>query len=76
MTNKDLSRFYNRLTTLLESGLSIERGLATMKLGKKGPTQWMIDGIHHHIGRGGILWERIALSVEPFIYNYLLTIDN
>ncbi len=57
MTNKDLSQFYNNLATLLDSGLTIERGLVTMKLGKKGPTLWMIDGIHHHVERGGTLWE-------------------
>lgn len=60
MTNKDLSLFYNNLATLLDSGLSIERGLATMKLGKKGPTLWMIDGIHHHVERGGTLWEGLT----------------
>jgi type II secretory pathway component PulF len=57
MTYKDLSRFYSNLATLLESGLTIERGLATMKLGKKSSTLWMMDGIQHHISRGGTLWE-------------------
>jgi len=66
MTYKDLSRFYDNLATLLESGLTIERGLATMKLGKKSSTLWMMDGIQHHISRGGTLWEGMTHYPKHF----------
>jgi type II secretory pathway component PulF len=66
MTYKDLSRFYNNLAALLESGLTIERGLATMKQGKKSSTLWMMDGIQHHISRGGTFWEGMTHYPKHF----------
>jgi len=57
MNNKDLSQFYYDLSVIANSGLTVEQGLSTIKQGKKGATLWMIDGIQHHISRGGTLWE-------------------
>ncbi len=57
MNQKQLSQFYSNLAALLNSGLTLERGLDTMKQGKKSSLLWMMDGLQHHIGRGGTLWE-------------------
>ena len=57
MNGKKLAQFYSNLATFLHSGISIERGLDTMKEGKKGPDLWMMDGLEHHISRGGTLYE-------------------
>lgn len=57
MSDRDLSRFYDSLATLLTSGLTVDRGLDTMKAGKTQSTLWMMDGLQDHVGRGGSLWE-------------------
>ncbi|MCP5104172.1 MAG: hypothetical protein GY950_12370 [bacterium] len=57
VNSKQLSQFYDSLANMLNSGLTIERGLDIMKEGKKTFTLWMIDGLQHHVARGGALWE-------------------
>jgi len=66
MNGRQLSRFYSSLTTFLMSGLTVERGLDTMKEGKKGPLLWMMDGLQHHIGRGGALWQGMSRYPKHF----------
>ncbi len=60
VSGKQLSRFYSSLATFLKSGLTVERGLDTMKEGKQGPVLWMMDGLQYHIGRGGALWQGMS----------------
>lgn len=60
MNNKELSQFYYNLSVIAGSGLTIDQGLITMKHGKKGSTLWMLDGIRHHVSRGGTLWEGMS----------------
>lgn len=67
MNTKELSRFYENVSTLLNSGLTIERGLETIKQGKKSSTLWMIDGLQDYICRGGKLWE--AMSRYPKFFD-------
>lgn len=57
MNYKQLGRFYHSLGVLLNSGLTIDRALDDLKSDKKGPLLWMLDGLQHHVGRGGTLWE-------------------
>lgn len=57
---KELSRFYEDLSTMVHSGLSIERGLDLMKRDKQGPRLWLLDSLHNHVLRGGALWEGLA----------------
>lgn len=66
MNSRQLSRFYEHLGTLLNSGLTIEKGLDTMKEGKKGPVLWMLDGIQHHIMQGGTFWEGMSKYPKYF----------
>lgn len=66
MNGRQLSRFYSSLATFLKSGLTVERGLDTMKEGKKGPLLWMMDGLQHHIGRGGSLWQGMSRYPKYF----------
>ncbi len=63
INSRQLSQFYEHLATLLNSGLTTEKSLDTMKTGKKGPTLWMLDNIQQHVTKGGTLWE--AMSKHP-----------
>jgi type II secretory pathway component PulF len=63
MNSRNLSQFYNHLATLLNSGLTLEKGLALIKERKKGPLFWMLDGIEDHIRKGGSFWE--GMSQHP-----------
>ena len=60
MNNKQLSQFYYELSVITNSSLPINQGLISMKQGKKDATLWMIDGLQHHVGRGGTLWEGMS----------------
>jgi len=57
---KELSQFYHDLGLFSRSGLSLERGFDTIKKNKRGFIYIMMDGIQHHITRGGALWEGMA----------------
>lgn len=67
MNGRNLSRFYNHLATLLNSGLSLEKGLGLMKEKKKGPLFRMLDGIEDHIRKGGAFWE--GMSHHPRFFD-------
>ncbi len=58
-----LSRFYYSLATTTEAGVPIDRALATLKRGKKGPMLWMIDIMEHMVARGETLYK--AMSDYP-----------
>jgi general secretion pathway protein F len=60
MNHKERSQFYHDLALFARSGLTLERGLGTLKKGKKGFTFLMMDGIQDHIARGGSLWEGMS----------------
>jgi len=66
MNSRQLSRFYEHLATLLNSGLTIEKGLDVVKEGKKGPFLWMLDGIRHHVMQGGTFWEGMSRYPKYF----------
>lgn len=66
MNDKDLSQFYHNLGLFAKSGLTLERGLDTMKKGKKGFIFLMIDGIQDCIAKGKALWEGMAQYPEFF----------
>lgn len=66
MTYRERVLFYRDLGMFSRSGLSLERGLDTMKKGKQGPLYWMMDGIQDHIMRGGSLWEGMRLYPKYF----------
>lgn len=66
LNDKKLSQFYSDLARLLESGISIDRGLHTMKEGKKDSIFWMIDSLQDHVGRGGTLWEGMTQHPRYF----------
>jgi type II secretory pathway component PulF len=57
---KELSRFYHDLSTMVRSGLAIERSLDLLKRGQKGPKLWLLDGLHDQVMRGGSFWEGMA----------------
>jgi len=67
MNQKELSQFYHDLALFAQSGLSLERGLNTLKKGKKGFVFLMMDGLQHHIAQGGTLWE--GMSGYPTFFN-------
>ena len=60
MNQKELSRFYHDLALFAQSGLTLERGLDTIKKGKKGFIFLMMDGVQYHIAQGGTLWEGMS----------------
>jgi type II secretory pathway component PulF len=60
MNNKALARFYNDLAIFINSGLTIDRGLAAVKRSRSGAVLWMMDGLQFHIGQGGTLWEGMS----------------
>jgi type II secretory pathway component PulF len=60
MNHKERSQFYHDLALFARSGLTLERGLDTLKKGKKGFAFLMMDGIQEHIARGGSLWEGMS----------------
>ncbi|NIM16863.1 MAG: hypothetical protein GTO45_33170 [Candidatus Aminicenantes bacterium] len=60
MNNKALARFYNDLAIFVNSGLTIDRGLATLKQSRRGAVLWMMDGLQFHISQGGTLWEGMS----------------
>jgi type II secretory pathway component PulF len=66
MNNKELSQFYHDLGLFAKSGLTLERGLDTMKKGKKGFVFLMMDGIQHFIAGGKALWEGMSQYPEFF----------
>lgn len=66
MNNKELSHFYHDLALFAKSGLTLERGLDTMKKGKKGFIFLMMDGIQHHVARGKAFWEGMSQYPEFF----------
>lgn len=66
MNNKELSQFYHDLGLFAKSGLTLERGLDTMKKGKKGFVFLMMDGIQHLIAGGKALWEGMSKYPEFF----------
>ena len=66
MNNKELSQFYHDLGLFAKSGLTLERGLDTMKKGKKGFIFLMMDGIQHFIAGGKALWEGMSQYPEFF----------
>ena len=67
MNQKELSRFYHDMALFAQSGLTLERGLDTMKKGKKGFIFLMMDGVQHHIAKGGTLWE--GMSQYPTFFD-------
>jgi type II secretory pathway component PulF len=74
MNNKSLARFYQDLAIFINSGLTIERGLATLKQDKQGRVLWMMDGLQFHIGQGGTLWEGMAHFPKFFDEFQVMTI--
>ncbi len=60
MDDRRLSRFYSNLAFFLQSGLTIERCLDTMKMGKKGPFFWLLDGLQHVVMQGELFWKAVA----------------
>jgi general secretion pathway protein F len=66
LNNRVLARFYNDMGIFVNCGLTIDRGLATMKEKKSGPFLWLLDGIQHHVCSGRHLWEAMALYPKFF----------
>jgi type IV pilus assembly protein PilC len=61
--NRALSRFFDDLATMQNSGLTIERALGILKKGKPHVMFRILDDLQHFVGRGSLFWE--ALSQYP-----------
>ncbi len=66
MKLKERIRFYHDLSLFSKSGITLERGLNTMKQGKSGSIFWILDTLQDHIGRGGTLWEAMSRFKKKF----------
>ena len=74
MNYKQLTRFYDDLATMLNSGLTLQRGVALMKKGKKDSLLWMLDSLHDYLGRGGALWEGMKQFPKHFDPFQIMTV--
>lgn len=54
------SLFYDNLSTMCNSGITIANGLKIMNEGKSGEVFRMLDGLQHDISRGRMLWQSMA----------------
>lgn len=66
MTYKELSRFYNDIAVFVKSGLTVVRGLDTLKQGKRRWVFWMLDNLRFHVEKGGTLWEGMRQFPDYF----------
>jgi len=66
MTPKQRARFFEDLSTMTRSGISLERGLDVMKKGKAARLLILMDTLQHHVGRGASLWEGLSQFPEDF----------